>query len=269
MQGGDTMVFPKEIQDIIGSRPYRADEIGKSRSQVFLFEDMVLKTEPVCENAAGERIMLSYLQGKLPVPKLLCSTEEDGLQYLLMSRLPGKMACHEKYLQNPKKLVPLLAEALHMIWAVDAADCPRKTDVRARLQMIRRDVEQGIVSMDDAEPETYGRGGFASPKDLFDYLERNIPQEQLVFSHGDLCLPNVFLKDGRVSGFVDLGNAGLADPYQDIALCLRSLRHNLEGKYAPPDAAYPHIDPDALFYELGTQKDAEKMRYFILLDELF
>ncbi|MGN0355627.1 MAG: phosphotransferase [Muricoprocola sp.] len=30
-------------------------------------------------------------------------------------------------------------------------------------------------------------------------------------SHGDFCLPNVFFKDGRVEGFIDLGDTGVGD----------------------------------------------------------
>ncbi len=43
---------------------------------------------------------------------------------------------------------------------------------------------------------------------------------------GAYCLPNIFMKDNKVSGYIDLGRGGLADKYQDIALCYRSLLHN-------------------------------------------
>ena len=47
--------------------------------------------------------------------------------------------------------------------------------------------------------------------------EENKPKEELALSHGDYCLPNVFFKDGKVSGFIDLGASGVADKYLDIA----------------------------------------------------
>ena len=50
-----------------------------------------------------------------------------------------------------------------------------------------------------------------------------------MFVHGDFCLPNVFFADGKVSGFIDLGDAGIADRWYDIALGYRSLKHNVDG----------------------------------------
>ena len=37
----------------------------------------------------------------------------------------------------------------------------------------------------------------------------------------------------RVSGFVDCGNAGVADPYQDLALCARSVAYNFGPDFVP------------------------------------
>ena len=105
---GDSMHLPEELKTLLQGKTFAADGIGKSQSQVLLFDDMVLKTERG-ENALRERTMLQYLQGKLPVPQILWSGEEDGVQYLLMSRLPGVMACNRTYMMQPKVLIKLLA----------------------------------------------------------------------------------------------------------------------------------------------------------------
>ena len=46
--------------------------------------------------------------------------------------------------------------------------------------------------------------------------------------HGDFCLPNILVKDGRISGFIDLGDAGIGDPWRDYAWCIWSLEYNLK-----------------------------------------
>ena len=80
--------------------------------------------------------------------------------------------------------------------------------------------------MDNLEEETLSSDGFTDLWDLYEYLVKNQPMPDPVFSHGDFCLPNIFVSDQKVTGFVDWGRGGVADRWQDIALCVRSLRHN-------------------------------------------
>ena len=47
-----------------------------------------------------------------------------------------------------------------------------------------------------------------------------------VLIHGDYCLPNVLVQDGRLSGLVDVGGAGLGDPQDDLAAGVWSLHYN-------------------------------------------
>ena len=46
--------------------------------------------------------------------------------------------------------------------------------------------------------------------------------------HGDFCLPNILVNDGKISGFIDLGDSGIGDPWRDYAWCIWSLRYNLK-----------------------------------------
>lgn len=70
---------------------------------------------------------------------------------------------------------------------------------------------------------------FKDPRELYDFLKTEKPEEELVFSHGDLGDSNIFVKDGKVSGFIDLGRSGRADKWYDIAFCVRSIRR-ISGK---------------------------------------
>ena len=96
--------------------------------------------------------------------------------------------------------------------------------------------------------------------------ELNKPGEELVFSHGDFCMPNIFIQNGELAGYIDLGRSGVADKWQDIALCYRSLKDNFSGKYATK--IYEEFDPNLLFEELGVEPDWNKINYYMLLDEL-
>lgn len=154
-----------------------------------------------------------------------------------------------------------------MLWSVDISDCPRRRDLDTELEEARYRVENGLVDIDQTEPETFGEGGFASPSELLEWLESNKPPIEPVLSHGDFCLPNIFLNGGAVSGFIDLGDTGIGDRWRDISLCRRSLKHNFDGSYG--GKVYKDFDPDMLFEKLNIEPDRNKLRYYILLDELF
>lgn len=237
-----------------------------SGAQVYYVNDMVLKIEPPDRESDNSLTMLRWLDGRLPVPKVLEAVDGDEGRYLLMSRIPGSMACAPEYMADPQSLVRLLSEGMGMLWAVDTRDCPCDCRLERKLSWARYRVEHGLVDLDNVEPETFGENGFSSPEALLRWLEQNQPEEEPVLSHGDYCLPNVFLKNGTVSGFLDLGRCGIADRYQDIALCWRSLRDNFNGRYGYLD---PGFDPDVLFDALDIRPDWAKIRYYLLLDELF
>lgn len=267
MKDGFDAILPEKIKRLTAGKAYAMDTVGMSGSQVRVFDDRVLKIEK-CRKENDETVrMMRWLCGRIPVPEVLCY-ETDGIsQYLLMSRVGGKMSCDTYYLERPEELLKLLSDAVKILWSVDITDCPRNTGLEADLAEAGRRVRQGLVDMEHVEPETFGRDGFESPQALLRWLEDNKPEEELVLSHGDFCLPNIFLENGRVSGFIDLGNTGAADRWKDIALCYRSLKHNYDGSYG--GRVYQNFDPDRFFEKLGIKPDWAKIRYYTLLDELF
>lgn len=259
--------IPSNIKSLVNKKLYTIDNIGMSGNQVLLFEDMVLKIEDNSTAMVEQVRMMQWLQGKIPVPQVLTYEESEGKSYLLMSRIDGKMSCDTYYLEHPRILLEALACGLKMLWEVDIRECPRIWDLDTMLKKARRRVENNLVDMDDVEPATFGEDGFENPKQLLEWLENNRPAFEPVFSHGDYCLPNIFLEDGNVKGFIDLGNAGIADKWLDIAICYRSLKHNFDGTYG--GKVYKNFNPDLLFEKLGIKPDWAKINYYILLDELF
>lgn len=261
------MKLPERIKTYIGTAEYELDTTGKSGSSVLLFQDKVLKIGREGEETDREIHIMEWLKGKVAVPEVICHEKQKGMSYLLMSRLSGVMACNPVCMNHQEELTAALAAGLKLLWQVDISDCPYESNLNQKLKMARYNVEHGLVDMELCEPDTFGEGGFKSPKELLTWLEENRPEEESVLSHGDYCLPNIFIQDGTISGFLDLGKTGIADPYQDIALCYRSLKHNYQGKYGGGISV--EFNPDSLFEKLGIEPDWGKIRYYILLDELF
>ncbi|MBQ1377780.1 MAG: aminoglycoside 3'-phosphotransferase [Lachnospiraceae bacterium] len=259
--------LPETIRRLIDGKPYTEDDIGMSGSGILIFDDCVLKIMDRREKNDDQVKIMRWLEGKLPAPKVLCYEKDEEHQYLLMSKVPGIMACDNYYLEHPGELLPLLAEAFRMLWRTDISDCPCVRDLDAELAEARYRVENGLVDVDDVEPETFGKDGFKDPAALLQWLEENRPDYEPVLSHGDFCLPNILIDKGKISGFIDLGDTGIGDKWRDIALGYRSLKHNFDGTFG--GKVYEDFDPDSLFEALGIEPNQEKLRYYTLLDELF
>ncbi len=252
-------MFPKDLQTILADRPYTLDTVGMSGSDVLCFDDMVLKIGDYTPAHDRELAMLTWMNTRsLPVPHILYATVEDGRRYLLMSRVPGKMSCDEEYLDRPDTLLEILAEGMHLLWSTDITDCPVTATLPTVLQTVEKNVTTGRT--------THTPDGFSSPEAALAWLYDNRPDERLTLSHGDYCLPNIFADNGRFSGFIDLGSAGLADPYQDIADCRWSFKRNMNGSFG---GRVRPCDPNRLFDVLGIPKDTEKLHYYDLLNELY
>lgn len=251
--------LPNRILNYIENEDLEFDNIGCSDSQVIMFKDKVLKIEKSREESDVEHKMVKWLQNRLPVPTIYESFSYNGYNYLLMSKVEGEMLCSDSILSDVDKLIKLLVKGLKMLWSVSIDGCPSYNDINNKLSLAKIRVDNNLIDMDNVEEDTFGKNGFTSPKDLYKYLVENKPKEELVFSHGDYCLPNIFSKNNEISGFIDLGRSGVSDKWQDIALCVRSLEHNLGS----------NIYKAKFFKELGIPCNEEKLKYYILLDELF
>lgn len=257
---------PPEIQKLTAGKDFRMDRTGLSGSAIAIYDEMVLKCEELGREANTNLIMLRWLRGKVPVPQILHTEEQDGMLWLLMSRLPGSMACAGQWRSDPERMVTVLAEAMKCLWTIDISGCPVDERMDEKLRQAEQIVRCGQVNMELVDPDTFGKNGFSSPAALLQWLKDHRPEPDPVLSHGDYCLPNLFIDHWKFSGFLDLGRCGISDRWMDIAIFWRSLRDNFGGHYGE---AVPGFDPDILFEKLGIPKDEARLRYYLLVDELF
>lgn len=268
--------LPEEIKKHIDREPFIMEHIGCSRSKILRFSGgLILKIEETCEESIHEYDMMRWLSSYLTVPEVIEHQRLDGWNYILMTELKGKMAVEKEHSMNPEILVHKLALALKELWKVPVINCPYDMSIKNKLRLAKSNIEEGSVNYENFEPETFSEGGFHNINELYQYLEEHAPEEDIVFSHGDFCLPNIFF-DGNQAGFIDLGRSGKADRFQDIALCIRSLKHNLEEYYQENHKSNHGLFQlefekykKQLFDELDIRIDQEKIDYYILMDELF
>ena len=186
------------------------------------------------------------------MPRVLDHDDET----LLMSKLPGTDATDRTHWFDLETTVTAMAHALRDIHAVPTTECPFDASPPALMRQAGDRVARGEVDPNDFEP---GNRRYTAPE-LFDRLAGlPLPEpDDPVFCHGDYCLPNVLLQDGRVTGVVDWGRAGVGDRYLDLALAARSIVHNT----GMPALAVRFFDA------YGVDRiDGRKIDWFVLLDQ--
>lgn len=257
------IILPKKISSKIKNERYEIDSVGMSPSCIRIYSDKVLKVQKCSKESENEVQALQYLHKILPVPTLYAYDISDNNSFILMSKISGEMACSATYKKNLKIQCKLLSNALKKLWSVDISNCPIDQRLSNKLSQIKYDLDHGNIDISNADPSTFSENGFKNPSHLYQWLFENKPIENdLVFSHGDFCPENIFGIGEKVTGFIDLGRAGIADKWMDVALCYRYLKEIFDGK----NLGY---DEMMLFDELELKPDWEKINYYILLDELF
>jgi len=202
-----------------------------------------------------EKLRLGWLQGQLPVPRVEMFIEDEGLDFLLLSAIQGIVASDESFKEDVPKLIEQLAIGIRMIHTLPINRCPFDATLSTKIELARERVIRGLVDENDFDKSRIGR----TAADLFIELLETVPDnEDLVFTHGDYCLPNILLADWRLSGIIDWGRAGVADRYQDIALVARSVESNFGSEWV-----------SVLFEACDIKPDHAKIRFYTLLDEFF
>ena len=252
--------FPRIIAEKTAGEAFETDAIGRSDSAVLLFADKVLKIEKTSTVSDNEYAILRWLDGRLRAPRVLAFAKENGFNYLLMTKLDGKMAFAAEMTQE--EISAKLAEGLKLLRNTDVSDCPCRKDFRAVLREARQRMDGGALR--ELHPQEEEFEDFES---LYAYLEANIPEEESVFSHGDYCLPNVFLSDDGI-GFLDLGSAGVMDKDYDVFMCLWSMRYNFVTLGGMSEERFA-VCKRRFFEALGEPENEEKFRFHRLLDEFF
>ena len=261
--------IPEEIQRIIGKETYCLDKVGMSGSEVHIYDNHVLKIEPQNEETDNAYAITKWLNQQLPVPTMLAYCVKNGMAYTLMSKMGGKMLCAREYLKEPEQLIKIAAQGLKCLWEIDVTECAYQSSrLMKRLEAAEYNVMHDLGDLDNVEPETFGPNGFQNPEELLKWLKSNRPEEDIVFTHGDYCLPNIFVTGSKINGFIDIGKMGPADRWQDVAIAIRSLTANFAGRYSDGKKICD-FNPQMFLDELGIDYNGEKHRNYLLLDELF
>ena len=256
-------IVPEPLQPFVEGVTWTRITVGKSPSDTFRLDRsghaaLYLKIAPMAHGMEllREKRRLDWLQGRLPVPDVVGYETDDQSEYLLLTSLRGRHAATLTAEELNEKTVHVIATGLRAIHAISIDDCPFHMALDSEIRRIKYNVVNGLVDEAAFDSPRLGR----SAAELFEELLTKRPaDEDLVFTHGDYCLPNVMIDQDEVSGFLDWGRAGVADRYKDIALAIRSLERR-----AGRDLTSTFSEAYGL-----SRPNVDKIEYYKLLDEFW
>ena len=177
---------------------------------------------------------------------------------MISKKLEGDMICCDEIFDDMKFVIELSARAIKMLQNTNVDNLIINNNLSKKLALAKYNIDNNLVNSSDMTEKNQKK--FGSVTNLYEYLINNkVSEDNLCFSHGDLSLPNMFYKEDEITGFLDLGDAGIADMWYDIAILVKSLRRNYETVEAE----------EYLFKCMNIEPDYEKIEYYILLTELF
>lgn len=200
---------------------------------------------------------LRWSKPYLPVPEVLDCGSDSETEWLVSVELPGIDATRHPLRSDPAQLVRALAIGLARFHeSAPVGECPFDFQLDTALARVRRRVEEGRI---DAAEDFNDDHAHLTLEEALTFLEQKRPtDEDLVVCHGDYCPPNVLLdRDGLITGYLDVGELGVADRWWDVAVGAWAATWN----YGPG-----HED---LFYAAyGIQRDDERIAFYRLLYDL-
>lgn len=258
--------LPVNLREQLASyapRPAAQGESGARLTQLVAFDrpTLFLKsgTTSVADDIAAEYVRLRWLQGRIPCPRIVAYTSDATQAVLVTSALPG-LPAYDYLMAHPVDVVSVvqaIVALLRRLHAIPVCDCPFDATLSVRVSAARRNVIAGLVDEQDFGALHHGM----SAAEVLRALERDMAAGlalERVVTHGDFSLGNVLVHDGQVTGVIDVGRVGVADPYQDLAI----LHDNL--------AEFGTHAQQALWRSYGIEcPDEARLVAHLRLDELF
>ena len=223
----DPLAFPAEYRPLLtGAAVY--DSSCSPQARVYYIDrdgGYYLKTQPVAVGSLRlEAEKGRFFHRKGLGAEVLSYTTVGDHDWLLTRRVAGEDCTHAAYLEQPERLVDLWAEILRELHDLPVEGHPAPDYLDKYLALAERNFRTGNYDSSHF-PDSFG---YASAEEAWSVLSEGkhlLKADTLI--HGDYCLPNVLLDGWRFSGFIDLGNSGVADRHIDLFWGAWTLEFNL------------------------------------------
>ncbi len=212
--------------------------------------------EKVAPSLRSEYERLVWCQGRLPVPEIVAFESIGDGDHLWTMAMEGVPAHDRVALPDQPGAARALAEAWKSVHQLDPTECPFDSSTSYLLH----EVGVRVTTGESVRIWDVGQQRERHAADVFQELlsTQPAPTEPVVI-HGDACVPNVLVRDGRLAGIVDLGMLGVGDRWWDLAACI--------GSMSRPDNVLG-AEVGTFLDAYGCERDALRERWFQLLYRL-
>ncbi|MBQ9151570.1 MAG: aminoglycoside 3'-phosphotransferase, partial [Clostridia bacterium] len=221
----DTSSFPADYRPLLTGAPVYDSSCSPQAKVYFIDRDggYYLKSQ-----AAGslrlEAEKTRFFHEKGLGAEVLSYATVGETDWLLTRRVAGEDCTHAAYLAEPERLCDLLAEVLRHLHSLPTEGCPAPDYLDRYLALAEANFRTGNFDTSHF-PDSFG---YASAEEAWAVLSEGkhlLKADTLI--HGDYCLPNIMLDGWDFSGFIDLGNSGIADRHIDLFWGAWTLGFNL------------------------------------------
>ncbi|HSK97909.1 MAG TPA: aminoglycoside 3'-phosphotransferase [Euzebyales bacterium] len=218
---------------------------------------LYLKAGPVGHHPSlqDERDRLLWLAARgAAVPEVVDMGAGGDVEWMVTVALPGLPATAPEHLERPRRTVPILAEALRAFHEIDPTGCPFEWTVKHALAHVEQRVAAAAIDVAGFHDEHR----HLSPEDALARVRATAPpDDDLVVTHGDWCFPNIMIAGVRAVGVLDVGEAGLAHRWRDLAVGTWATTWNVGPGYE-----------DLFLDAYGTDWDLDRAAFYRLLSDL-
>ncbi|MDE7299038.1 MAG: phosphotransferase, partial [Lachnospiraceae bacterium] len=210
--------FPKELRPYLAGADIYDSSSGSSAKVYYISSGYYLKVD-ARGTLEREASMAGWFYGAGLGTELVRYIK--GNQDYMLTRAADGEDCLAA-LEHPKLLCEVLAKAMRRLHSMPVPNLPDSAVLENFYAALKR-------GTGDYYERALMPRFMVLKEEAWEIMQKNkhrLKRDTLI--HGDFCLPNVMVKDGKFSCFIDLAMAGVGDKHIDLYWAVWSLQHNLK-----------------------------------------
>ena len=221
----DYNAYPESMHEIIKNAEVYDSSSSPEARVIFIDKDDGYFLKIAEKGSLGREAEMTAYFGKHCLSANVLEYLSEDKDYLLTNRIKGEDCTYFEYLENPKRLCDMIAEKLFDLHRISYIGCPVLNRTAEYLKCAEHNYLKGVFD----STFVCDRLKLLKKEDLWNYIKENknvLKSDTLI--HGDYCLPNILFDKWRFSGFIDVGNGGVADKHIDLFWGAWTLGFNLK-----------------------------------------